>query len=62
MRIERAADAGEERREPERQRPVFGQVDAHDLGGEIMVAHRDQRAAVARADQIGDQEIADART
>ena len=59
MRIKRAGDAGEERRQPERQRAVFGEVDAHDLGGEIMVADRDQRAAVARAHQIGDQEIAD---
>ena len=59
MRIERAGDAGEERRQPERQRAVFGQVDAHDLGGEIMVADRDQRAAVARAHQVGHQEIAD---
>ena len=59
MRIERAGDAGEECRQAERQRAVFGEVDAHDLGGEIMVADRDQRAAVARAHQIGHQEIAD---
>ena len=59
MRIERAADAGEERGEAERQRAVFGEVDAHDLGRQIVIAHRDQRAAVARAHQVGHQQIAD---
>ena len=59
MRIERAADAGKERGEAERQRAVFGQVDAHDLRRQIVIAHRDQRPAVARADQVGHQQVAD---
>ena len=59
MRIECAADAGEESRDTERECAVFGQVDAHDLGGEIMIAHRDQCAAIARPHHVGHQQEAD---
>ena len=58
MRVERARDAGEEGGEAKRQRAVFGEVDAHDLGGEIVVANCDQCAAVAGAHQIGDKDVA----
>ena len=59
MRVERAADAGKEGREAERQCPVFCQVDPHDLGGQIMVAHGDQCASVAGTDQVRHQKITD---
>ena len=54
VRVERAADPGKEGRQAEREGAVRGQVDAHDLGGEVVVAHRDQARPVARAHQVGD--------
>ena len=45
--------------ESERQRAVFREVDAHDLGGKIVIADRDHRPAVAGAYQIGDEQEAD---
>ena len=59
MGVERAADPGVEGRDAERQRPVLRQVDAHHLGRQVVVADRDQRPAVARAHQVGAEDVHD---
>ena len=53
VRHQCAADAGVERRNPEREDAIIGEVDAHDLGREIVIAHGDHGAAVAGAHEVG---------
>ncbi len=53
MRVERAADPGEEGREAEGQGAVAGEVDPHHLRREVVVAHRHKRPSVAGAHQVG---------
>ena len=56
VRIERAADAGERRRDRERQRLVAREMDAHALRRDLGVADRDEGAAGRRAQQVEDRE------
>ena len=56
VRVERAADAGERRRDRERQRLVARQVDAHALRRDLGVADGDEGAAGRRAQQVEDRQ------
>ena len=55
------ADAGVERADAETGRLVERRVDAHRLGGDRLVADRDQRPADAPADEISRRPVEDRR-
>ncbi len=54
VRVQRAAQPGQRRRERERQRLVARQVDAHALRRDLRVADRDEGAPGGRAQQVQD--------
>src|SRR3989475_9878733 len=52
VRVQHAGDPGVERRDRERQELVAEDVDADDLGRDVLVAYRDERAAHPRTHQV----------